>query len=116
MIVVTNILKLFLKYFRNKSLCKKSGCFLKMAENNNNKPMGLIIIAGRSMSLSQERIKGRRKQRKWLRLRIRKRDSKGKYYLGINNLGLTDKKDFRKYLGMNTLAAIPIQLFYLNKN
>ena len=48
----------------------------------------------------------------WVRLRIRKRDSKGAYYLVINDVSLTDKEDFRKYLRMNTFAAIPIHLFY----
>ena len=76
----------------------------------------MLTIAGGSLPLSQKHIKERREQRKWMRLRIRKRDSKGAYYLVINDLSLTDKEDFRKYLRMNTLAAIPILLFYLNKN
>ena len=33
---------------------------------------------------------------------MRKRDSKGAYYSIINDLKLTDKEDFRKYLRMNT--------------
>ena len=37
------------------------------------------------------------------------------YYSIINDLSLADK-DFRKYLRMNTSAAIPILLFYVNKN
>ena len=80
-------MKLFLKYFRNKILRKKCGCFL-----NNNKRTGFLIIAGGSLLLSQEHIKERRKQRKWVRLR-KKRDSKGAYYSVINDLSLTDKED-----------------------
>ena len=89
--------------------------FLKMADIDNNKLMGLSIIAGGSLLLSQQHIKESRKQRKRVRFQIRKRDSKGAYYSIINDLSLADK-DFRKYLQMNTLAAIPILLFYLKKN
>ena len=78
--------------------------------------MGLLIIAGGSLLLSQEYIKEKRKQRKWTRLRIRKRESKGAHYSIIHDLSLTDKEDFRKYLRINKLAAISILLFYLNKN
>ena len=60
--------------------------------------MGLLIIAGGSLLLSQEYIKEKRKQRKWTRLRIRKRESKGAHYSIIHDLSLTDKEDFRKYL------------------
>ena len=109
-------MKLFLKYFRNKSLCKKCGCFFKNGGHSNNKLTGLSIIAGGSLLLSNENIKERRKQRKWVLLRIRKRDSKEAYYSVMNDLSLTDKEDFRKYQRMNTLSAIPILLFYLNKN
>ena len=87
--------------------------FLKMADIDNNKLMGLSIIAGGSLLLSQQHIKESRKQRKRVRFQIRKRDSKGAYYSIINDLSLADK-DFRKYLRMNTLAAIPILLFCLN--
>ena len=76
--------------------------------------MGLLIIAGGSLLLSQEHIKEKRKQRTWTRLRIRK--SKGAYYSIIHDLSLTDKEDFRKYLRIIKLAAISILLFYLNKN
>ena len=86
-----------------------------MADIDNNKLMGLSIIAGGSLLLSQQHIKESRKQRKRVRFQIRKRDSKGAYYSIINDLSLADK-DFRKYLRMNTLAAIPILLFYLKKN
>ena len=86
--------------------------FLKLADIDNNKLMGLSIIAGGSLLLSQQHIKESRKR---VRFQIRKRDSKGAYYSIINDLSLADK-DFRKYLRMNTLAAIPILLFYLNKN
>ena len=89
--------------------------FLKMADIDNNKLMGLSIIAGGSLLLSQQHIKESRKQRKRVRFQIRKRDSKGAYYSIINDLSLADK-DFRKYLRMNTSAAIPILLFYLKKN
>ena len=86
-----------------------------MADIDNKKLMGLLIIVGGSLLLGQERIKERRKQRKWVCFQIRKRDSKGAYYSIINGLSLADK-DFRKCLRMITLAAIPILLFYLNKN
>ena len=49
---------------------------MKMEDICNNKVMGLLIIAGGSLLQSQEHVKERRKQRKWARLRIRKRDSK----------------------------------------
>ena len=125
-----NIFRIFWSYFwnileinafqnKNQNLCKKRSCFLKMADTDNNKLMGLLIIAGGSLLLSQVCTKERRKQRKWMRIWIRKRDSIGAYcscYSIINDLSLTDKKDFRKYLRMNTLAAIPILLFYLHKN
>ena len=84
-----------------------------MVDIDNNKLMGLLIIAERSLLLSQVYNKERRKQRKWMRIRIRKKYGIGAYYSIINDLSLTDKKDFRKYLRMNTLAAIPILLFYL---
>ena len=61
-------------------------------------------------------FKERRKRKKWVRLWIRKKASKEAYYSIINDLNLTDKVDFRKYLRINTLAAIPILLFYLNKD
>ena len=67
------------------------------------------------MLLSQEHIKERRKQRKCVRFQIRKGDSKRAYYSITKDLSLADK-DFRKHLRMNTLAAIPALLFYLNKN
>ena len=87
-----------------------------MVDINNNELMGLLIIAERGLLLSQVYNKERRKQRKWMRIRIRKKYGIGAYYSIINDLSLTDKKGFRKYLRMNTLAAIPILLFYLNKN
>ena len=90
--------------------------FFKNGGHSNNKLTGLLIIAGGSLLLSQEHIKERRKQRKWVFLRIRKRDSKGAYYSVMNDLSLTDKEDFRKHRRMNTLSAIRILLFYLNKN
>ena len=67
-----------------------------MADIDNNKLMGLLIIAGESLLLSQVYTKERRKQRKWMLLQITKRDSIGAYYSIINDLSLTDKKDFRK--------------------
>ena len=67
-----------------------------MADIDNNKLMGLLIIAGESLLLSQVYTKERRKQRKWMLLQITKRDSIGAYYTIINDLSLTDKKDFRK--------------------
>ena len=90
--------------------------FFKNGGHSNNKMTGLLIIAGGSLLLSQENIKERRKQRKWVFVRIRKRDSKEAYYSVMNDLSLTDKEGFRKYQGMNTLSAIRILLFYLNKN
>ena len=45
-----------------------------------------------------------------------KRDSKGTYYSIINYLRLTDKEDFREKIFKESLAAIPILLFCLNKN
>ena len=70
--------------------------------------MGLLIIAEGSLLLSQENIKEMRKQRKCLRLRMRKRYSKKANYSIINDLSLTGKEDSRKYLRTNTLAAIPM--------
>ena len=64
--------------------------------------MGLLIITGGGLLLSQEHIKERRKRRQWVRPWIRKRDSKGAYYSIKNDLRLTNKEDFRKYLRMNT--------------
>ena len=73
-----------------------------MSDIDNNKLMGLLIIAGGGLLLSQEHIKERRKRRQWVRPWIRKRDSKGAYYSIKNDLRLTNKEDFRKYLRMNT--------------
>ena len=73
-----------------------------MADINNNKLMGFLIITRGGLLLSQEHIKERRKQRQWVRSSIRKRDCKGAHYSIINDLKLTDKEDFRKYLRMNT--------------
>ena len=89
--------------------------------------MGLSIIAGGGLLMSQEYIKQRRKRRLWVGPWIRKRNSKGVYHSILNGFRLTDKKDFRKYLQMihlfciqpfckRPLTAIPILLFYLNKN
>ena len=64
--------------------------------------MGLLITAGGGLLLSQEHIKQMRKRRPWVRPSIRKSDSKGAYYSIINDLRLTDKEDFRKYLRINT--------------
>ena len=66
-------------------------------EDIDNKLMGLLIITGGGLLLSQEHIKERRKQRQWVCPWIRKRDNKGAYYSIINDLRLTDKEDFRKY-------------------
>ena len=97
-------MKLFLNYFRNKrfskkkkkknTLCKRCGYFLKIADVVNNKLMGLLIIDGGGLLLSQEHIKERRKRRQLVGPRIRRRDSKGAYYSIINDLRLTDKEDF----------------------
>ena len=81
---------------------------------DNNKLMGLLTIAGGTLLLSLEHIKEMRKKRKWVHFRIRK--SKGAYNSIINDLSLVDKEDFRKYLRMNTLAAIIIVLFYQGSN
>ena len=107
----------FISFFKTKiRVCVKSGWFLKMMDADNNKLTGLLLIAEGSLLLSQDHIKERRKQRKWARLWIRKRDSKGAYYSVINDPSLTDKEDFRKYPRMNTLAAVPILLLCLNRN
>ena len=47
-----------------------------MADTDNNKLMGLLINSGGGLLLSQEHIKERRKRRQWVRLWVRKRDSK----------------------------------------
>ena len=62
-----------------------------MEDIDNNKLMGLLIITGGGLLLSQEHIKERRKGRQWVRPWIRKRDSKGACYSIINDLRLTDK-------------------------
>ena len=67
-----------------------------MADIDNNKLMGLLIIPGGGLLLSKEYIKQRRKWRQWVRPWIRKRESKGAYYLIVNDFKLTDKEDFRK--------------------
>ena len=48
-----------------------------MADIDNNKLMGMLIIAGRGLLLSQEPIQERGKQRRWVNHLIKKRDSKG---------------------------------------
>ena len=68
-----------------------------MEDIDNNKLMGLLIITEGGLLLSQEHIKEKRKRRQLVRPWIRNRDSKGAYYLIINDLSLTDKEDFRKY-------------------
>ena len=73
-----------------------------MVDIDTNKLMGLLIIAGGGLLLSQEHIKERRKQRQWVRPWIRKRDNRGAYYSIINYLKLTYEEDFRKCLRMNT--------------
>ena len=113
MCIIINIeKKLEINVIQNKNqiLCKKHGCFLTMADIDNHKLMGLLIIAEGSLLLSQEHIKENGKGRKWVRPRMRKRDSKGACYSIINDLSLTNTDDFRKYLQMNRLAAIPIFL------
>ena len=47
---------------------------------------------------------------------LKKLEIQKAYYSIIHDLSLTDKVDFRKYLRINTLIAIRIRLFYLNKN
>ena len=44
-----------------------------MVDIDNNKLMGLLTIAGGTLLLGQEHIKEKRKQRKWVRFRIKKR-------------------------------------------
>ena len=68
-----------------------------MKDIDNNKLMGLLIIAGGGLLLSQKQTKERRKRRQWVRPWIRKKDSKGTNYSIINNFRLTEKEDFRKY-------------------
>ena len=65
-----------------------------MADIDNNKLMGLLIIAGGVLLLNQEHIKQRRKRRQQVRTWIRKRDREGEYYSILNDLRLTGKKDF----------------------
>ena len=67
-----------------------------MTEIDNSKLIGLLIIAGGGLLLSQNYIKERRKQRQWAHPWIRRRDSKGAYYSIINDVRLTDKEEFRK--------------------
>ena len=67
-----------------------------MTKINNNKLMGLFIIAEGGLLLCQKNIKERRKRRQWVRPWIRKRDNKRAYYSIINDLRLMDKEDFRK--------------------
>ena len=66
-----NIFKIFWNYFwnileinffksKNQSLFKKRGCFLKLANIDNNNLMGLLTVAGGSLLLSQEHIKEKR--------------------------------------------------------
>ena len=57
-----------------------------MADIDNSKLMGLLIIVGGGLLLTQEQIKEERKQRQWIRPSIRKRDSKRAYYSIINDL------------------------------
>ena len=52
------------------------GYFLKMRYLDNNNLVGLLIITGGGLLLSQEHIKERRKGRHWVRPWIRKTDSK----------------------------------------
>ena len=71
--------------------------------------------------MRQEHIKERRKQRKWVRLRIRKRDSNGAYYSVTHDLSLTNKEDFRKNLFLYFYSVFPIFLYcasrhYLSKS
>ena len=76
--------------------------------------MGLLVIAGGSLSLSSETSKEKTKK---MDVSSKKKE---RYCRSIlfdqNDLSLTDKKDLRKHQRMNILAAIPILLFYLNKN
>ena len=67
-----------------------------MTEIDNSKLIGLLIIAGGGLLLSQNHIKERRKQRQWVHPWIRRRDSTGAHYSIINDLRLTDKEEFRK--------------------
>ena len=68
-----------------------------MVDIDSKKLMGLSIIPGGGLLLTQKHIKERRKRRQRVRPWTRKRDSKEAYYLIINGLRLTDKEDFRKY-------------------
>ena len=63
----------------------------------------------------------------WAKNILKKRENKeessdkkeiksGTYHSNMHDLSLMDKEDFKKYLRMNTSAAIPILLLYLNKN
>ena len=84
---------------------------------DNSKLTRLLIIAGGSLLMRQEHIKERRKQKKWVRLRIRKRDSNGAYYSVINDLSLTDKEDFRKYLFLYFCSNVfPIFLYRTSRH
>ena len=116
-----NIFRIFWSYFwnileinafqnKNQNLCKKRSCFLKMADTDNNKLMGLLKIAGRSLLLSQVCTEERRKQRKWMRIWIRKRDSIGAYYSGSSHQRCSVKKgalrNFAKFTGKHLCQSL----------
>ena len=91
-------LKTFLGYFGNKRFSKqkykKRGYFFKMADMDNNKLPGLLIISWSDLLLSQEHIKERRERRLWVC--PWKRDSMWGCYSIINNLRLTEKEFWKK--------------------
>ena len=83
-----------------------------MADIDNNKLIGLLVISWGGLLLTQEHIyKKKRKRIQWVRPWIRKRDSKGAYYSVINDLRLTDKENFwkknqRKTIGNHSYTFI----------
>ena len=75
-----------------------------MAGIDNKKLIGLLIISWDGLLLSQEHKK-KRKQRQYVLLRIRKRDSKGAYCSIINDLRFDGQKKLQKENQWKTIGS-----------
>ena len=103
-----NVLEI--KFFKTKiKVYAKMRLFFKNGGHGSQQTDRIVNSCRREFVTEPRTYKRKEKTKK--NLQVRKRDSKEAYYLIIHDLSLTDKEDFRKYLQINTSAAIRTLLF-----
>ena len=103
-------------YFKTKiKVYVKSGSWFLKMEDIEQQIDGIISNCWREFVTELRKYQVRRKQKMDVSSKKKERYCRSILF-DQNDLSLTDKKDLRKHQRMNILAAIPILLFYLNKN